>query len=92
MVLATDSQIQNAWQNLPQLLNSIPHEKRDEGIMRMCVAVACGLFDSAINYSWECSYHPHCVIKYVALVFILFHRLSTRTLMKIALWICEIVN
>lgn len=52
-VLATDAQIQNAWQNLPQLLNSIPPEKRDEGIMRMCVAVASGLFDSAVNYAWN---------------------------------------
>ena len=52
-VLATDAQIENAWQNLPQLLNSIPPEKRDEGIMRMCVAVASGLFDSAVNYAWN---------------------------------------
>ena len=52
-VLATDAQIQNAWQNLPQLLSSIPPEKRDEGIMRMCVAVASGLFDSAVNYAWN---------------------------------------
>jgi len=52
-VLATDAQIKNAWQNLPQLLSSIPPEKRDEGIMRMCVAVASGLFDSAVNYAWN---------------------------------------
>lgn len=52
-VLATDAQIQNAWQNLPQLLSSIPPEKRDAGIMRMCVAVASGLFDSAVNYAWN---------------------------------------
>ena len=52
-VLATDDQIQNAWQTLPRLLNSIPPELRDEGIMRMCVAVASGLFDSALNYAWN---------------------------------------
>ena len=52
-VLAADGQIKNAWQFLPQLLSSIPPEKRDEGIMRMCVAVASGLFDSAINYAWN---------------------------------------
>ena len=52
-VLATDVQIQNAWQNLPQLLNSIPPELRNEGIVRMCVAVASGLFDSALNYAWN---------------------------------------
>jgi hypothetical protein len=52
-VLASDAQINNAWQNLPTLLNSIPPELRDEGIMRMCVAVATGLFDSALNYIWN---------------------------------------
>lgn len=52
-VLASDDQIQNAWQNLPQLLSNIPPPLRTEGIMRMCVAVATGLFDSAINYVWN---------------------------------------
>jgi hypothetical protein len=52
-VLASDSQIQNAWQNLPQLLSNIPPHLRTEGVMRMCVAVATGLFDSAINYAWN---------------------------------------
>jgi hypothetical protein len=52
-VLASDSQIQNAWQNLPQLLSNIPPHLRNEGMARMCVAVATGLFDSAINYVWN---------------------------------------
>lgn len=52
-VLASDAQIQNAWTNLPQLLSQIPPELRDEGLMRMCVAVATGLFDSALNYAWN---------------------------------------
>ena len=52
-VLASDSQIQNAWQNLPQLLSNIPPQLRTEGVMRMCVAVATGLFDSAVNYAWN---------------------------------------
>lgn len=52
-VLASDMQIQNAWQNLPQLLSNIPPHLRTEGMMRMCVAVATGLFDSAINYAWN---------------------------------------
>ena len=52
-VLASDIQIQNAWQNLPQLLSNIPPHLRTEGVMRMCVAVATGLFDSAINYAWN---------------------------------------
>lgn len=52
-VLASDDQIKKAWQNLPALLAAIPAEKRDEGVMRMCVAVASGLFDSAVNYAWN---------------------------------------
>ena len=52
-VLASEQQIGTAWSNLPQLLTAIPPEKRDEGIMRMCVAVASGLFDAAVNYAWN---------------------------------------
>lgn len=52
-VLAGDQQIENAWANLPQLLAQVPPELRDEGLVRMCVAVASGLFDSALNYAWN---------------------------------------
>src|SRR5258708_3446317 len=52
-VLASDSEIDHAWNNLPRLLSRIPVELRDEGLVRMCVAVATGLFDSAINYAWN---------------------------------------
>jgi hypothetical protein len=52
-VLASDQQIANAWANLPTLLDQVPPELRDEGLMRMCVAVASGLFDSALNYAWN---------------------------------------
>lgn len=52
-VLASDQQIANAWGNLPQLLGQVPPALRDEGLMRMCVAVASGLFDSALNYAWN---------------------------------------
>lgn len=52
-VLATDDQIAHAWENLPRLLTRIPRELRDEVLIRMCVAVATGLFDSAINYAWN---------------------------------------
>ena len=52
-VLATDDQIESALQSLPKLLSAIPLKNRDEGIMRMCVAVASGLFDSAVNYAWN---------------------------------------
>jgi hypothetical protein len=52
-VLATDEQINHAWTNLPRLLARIPPEHRSETLVRMCVAVATGLFDSAINYAWN---------------------------------------
>jgi hypothetical protein len=52
-VLASDQQIATAWGNLPTLLDQVPPELRDEGLMRMCVAVASGLFDSALNYAWN---------------------------------------
>ena len=52
-ILATDGQIAHAWNNLPRLLTRIPSELRNEGMVKMCVAVASGLFDSAINYAWN---------------------------------------
>jgi hypothetical protein len=52
-VLAADGQIAHAWANLPRLLDRIPAEHRNETLARMCVAVASGLFDSAINYAWN---------------------------------------
>ena len=52
-VLASEDQVQIAWDNLPRLLTAIPAERRDEGMMRMCVAVAAGLFDAAVNYVWN---------------------------------------
>ncbi|MES0039787.1 hypothetical protein NKJ74_32070 [Mesorhizobium sp. M0046] len=52
-VLAADDQIEHAWHNLPRLLDRIPTEHRSETLVRMCVAVATGLFDSAINYAWN---------------------------------------
>lgn len=52
-VLAADDQIEHAWNNLPRLLDRIPSEHRSETLVRMCVAVATGLFDSAINYAWN---------------------------------------
>jgi hypothetical protein len=52
-ILATDEQIGHAWSNLPRLFSRIPPEQRSETLVRMCVAVATGLFDSAINYAWN---------------------------------------
>jgi hypothetical protein len=52
-VLALDGQIEHAWSNLPRLLSRIPPQHRSDTLVRMCVAVATGLFDSAINYAWN---------------------------------------
>ncbi|MBJ2166164.1 hypothetical protein IHV84_19835 [Acidovorax sp. IB03] len=54
-MLASQSEIETAWTNLPGILKKIPPALRTEGMARMCVAVASGLFDSAINYIWNCS-------------------------------------
>ena len=52
-VLASNQQIANTWSSLPGILSDIPPDLRDERIFRMCVAVASGLFDAAINYAWN---------------------------------------
>ena len=52
-ILPSDDQISHLWSNLPRLIGKIPAEHRSETIVRMCVAVAAGLFDSAINYAWN---------------------------------------
>lgn len=52
-VIADDDQIAHAWSQLPRLIQRIPSELRDEKIVKACIAVACGLFDSAINYVWN---------------------------------------
>lgn len=54
-ILASTAEIESAWRNLPGVLEKIPANLRSEGLARMCVAVASGLFDSAINYIWNCS-------------------------------------
>ena len=54
-VVADDDQIAEALSGLPRLLRRMPPELRDERIARACVAIACGLFDSAINYVWNAS-------------------------------------
>lgn len=54
-VLNSDDEIHAACRNLPRVLNTIPANLRNEGITRMCVAAAVGLFDSAINYIWNSS-------------------------------------
>lgn len=54
-LLASDDEIENAWESLPRLLKKIPSELRNEGVAKMCVAVSTGLFDSAINYIWNSS-------------------------------------
>ncbi len=54
-IIASDDEISHAWSELPRQLNRIPPEFRNELLARMCVAVASGLFDSAINYVWNAS-------------------------------------
>jgi hypothetical protein len=54
-VLASDEEIAYAWKDLPRELRSIPDSIRGELLARMCIAVSTGLFDSAINYSWNAS-------------------------------------
>ena len=52
-IMPSKDQIDHAWGNLPRLLGMIPPEIRDERMIRLCVAVSAGLFDSAINYAWN---------------------------------------
>ncbi len=54
-LLASDDEIENAWESLPRIMKKIPAELRSEGLAKMCVAVSTGLFDSAINYIWNSS-------------------------------------
>jgi hypothetical protein len=54
-VLASDEEIAYAWKDLPRELRNIPASIRGELLARMCIAVSTGLFDSAINYSWNAS-------------------------------------
>jgi hypothetical protein len=52
-IIASDVEIQHAWEQLPRLLSQIPRQELNEQHVRMCVAVSSGLFDSAINYAWN---------------------------------------
>lgn len=52
-LLASDEEIQHAWAELPRVLTKIPPELRSEQHVRMCVAVAGGLLDAAVNYAWN---------------------------------------
>ena len=52
-VLASDEQIASVATDLPKLLIQIAPELRNEELVRMCVAVYSGLFDSAVNYVWN---------------------------------------
>ena len=52
-IVASDEEITEAWNRLPRLLRRIPRELRDETIVKACIAIAAGLFDSAINYVWN---------------------------------------
>ena len=52
-VLAPDNEIGSAWRELPRELQNMPPNLRGDQVARMCVAVAVGLFDGAINYIWN---------------------------------------
>lgn len=52
-VLASDDEIEHVWADLPRLLARIPREQLNVLHARMVVAVATGLFDSAVNYAWN---------------------------------------
>lgn len=52
-VLASDDEIARVWEQLPRLITQIPLGGRSALHARMCVAVHCGLFDSAVNYAWN---------------------------------------
>jgi hypothetical protein len=52
-ILASDDDINQAWRELPVVLNRIPPHLRDPILARMCVAASVGLLDSAINYAWN---------------------------------------
>ncbi len=54
-LLASEEDIQAAWDGLSRILGKMQPQFRNEGMARMCVAVASGLFDSAINYIWNSS-------------------------------------
>lgn len=54
-ILPSEDEIQDAWSSIPGILDRVPPDLRQEDLVRMCVAVASGLFDSAINYVWNCS-------------------------------------
>lgn len=51
--LPSDEVIRRVWDQLPRLINEVPAAYRTEHHLRMCIAVASGLFDSAINYVWN---------------------------------------
>jgi len=54
-MLASDEEIEYAWHDLPRELRDLPNDIEGELLVRMCVAVSTGLFDSAVNYIWNAS-------------------------------------
>ena len=51
-VLPSDEQISFLWSNLPRLLSTTSRETVTDTHVKMCTAIAAGLFDGAINYAW----------------------------------------
>jgi len=53
LALPTDEQISFVWNNLPRLLSAVSREDVTDTHVKMCIAVAAGLFDGAVNYAWN---------------------------------------
>ncbi|PLW79444.1 hypothetical protein C0585_07700 [Candidatus Woesearchaeota archaeon] len=51
--LPKTEEIQQTLSNLPYLLDDIPEEFRGDELIRCCLAISTGLFDSALNYIWN---------------------------------------
>ena len=52
-LLPPKDKIENVLQQLPELLSNIRENFRDERLIKMCIAIGVGLFDSAVNYIWN---------------------------------------
>ncbi len=52
-VLPSDEQISFLWNSLPRILSTVTRENVTDTHVKMCIAVAAGLFDGAVNYAWN---------------------------------------
>lgn len=52
-VIASDKDIEKVISELYELLLEVPKERLSQQLVRMCISIACGLFDSGLNYVWN---------------------------------------